>query len=296
MRANPSIKVATRKEPKKTVEGERIGKHWSIHQNVSSPHRAVSKRWAITHQPSGLAAYMNAPNEKAARIYAETVAKLVELKDPDETARGLIELRILKLHRDLEGETSATGWQKAINAWLKAQGGVKRAKKRALAKAKLAETQRPKKPRKKKAKRGKKLNPEFNPIPGMPGGSVTGCIALQEAKPKAQRPRDSGAYCAAIADRIEPGWRERNPMEQLGLFGEKQTEVEGFALVSPRGRPVEPVRPPKATQERILPAEKPSREAMEELRRRELAERAERRKRKKNPVATLKRRLLTRWT
>lgn len=47
-----------------------------------------------------------------------------------------------------------------------------------------------------------------NPIEGMPGGSVSGCIAKYEDDPEIQ---DPGAYCAAIADQIEPGWRQRNP-------------------------------------------------------------------------------------
>lgn len=46
---------------------------------------------------------------------------------------------------------------------------------------------------------------QANPIEGMPGGSVSGCIKLHADK------NDPGAYCAAIADRIEPGWREHNP-------------------------------------------------------------------------------------
>ena len=57
--------------------------------------------------------------------------------------------------------------------------------------------------------------PATNPIEGMPGGSVSGCIKAQKAKPKGDRPRDAGAYCAAIADRIEPGWRQLgNPRER----------------------------------------------------------------------------------
>ncbi len=48
-----------------------------------------------------------------------------------------------------------------------------------------------------------------NPIKGMPGGSVSECI-----KQKKGHVRDPGAYCAAIADRIEPGWRKKsNPMK-----------------------------------------------------------------------------------
>ncbi len=51
-----------------------------------------------------------------------------------------------------------------------------------------------------------------NPIEGMPGGSVSGCIKAIKSKHKGKPPRDVGAYCAAIADRIEPGWRRRgNP-------------------------------------------------------------------------------------
>ena len=50
----------------------------------------------------------------------------------------------------------------------------------------------------------------INPLRGMPGRSVKGCIALNQDK------RSPGAYCAAIADRIEPGWRskrrKKNPM------------------------------------------------------------------------------------
>ncbi len=49
-----------------------------------------------------------------------------------------------------------------------------------------------------------------NPIKGMPGGSVSGCIRLiGRTRPDVG---DPGAYCAAIADRIEPGWRRRNPL------------------------------------------------------------------------------------
>lgn len=55
-----------------------------------------------------------------------------------------------------------------------------------------------------------------NPIKDMPGGSVSGCIKVQQKKPKGKRPTDAGAYCASIADKIEPGWREKNPrMSQL---------------------------------------------------------------------------------
>lgn len=45
------------------------------------------------------------------------------------------------------------------------------------------------------------VDPASNPIDGMPGGSVTACIKQHQDKD------DPGAYCAAIADRIEPGWR-----------------------------------------------------------------------------------------
>lgn len=44
-----------------------------------------------------------------------------------------------------------------------------------------------------------------NPIEEMPGGSVSGCIERMESKGDID---DPGAYCAAIADRVEPGWRE----------------------------------------------------------------------------------------
>lgn len=236
-----------------------------------------------------------------------------------------------------------------------------------------------------------------NPIKGMPGGSVAGCIKLVSKRKDVD---DPGAYCAAIADRIEPGWRKRqrnpkpvsrerirktiektraegkavaehfglrlheglkdrkklfhkhgvatplrwehweflgesplfrmfgagpslygeadvwvpvleeelermedraaagelvleaNPKKQMGLFGEKQAEVEGFALVPLEGKPVKRVRPPTEEQERLLPAEKPSREAMERMRKRELEERAARRKRRKNPLTAIKRRLM----
>lgn len=77
-----------------------------------------------------------------------------------------------------------------------------------------------------------------------------------------------------------------NPKEQVGLFGAKQAEVEGFALVSPKGKPVERARPGKGTQAELV-SRKVSREMMEEMRRRELAERAGRKKRKKktkNPL------------
>lgn len=52
-----------------------------------------------------------------------------------------------------------------------------------------------------KGKQVLRLARSENPIEGMPGGSVTGCIAENQDKD------DPGAYCAAIADRIEPGWR-----------------------------------------------------------------------------------------
>lgn len=47
-----------------------------------------------------------------------------------------------------------------------------------------------------------------NPIKGMPGGSVSGCI--KQIQRTRRDIRDPGAYCAAIADRIEPGWRSQN--------------------------------------------------------------------------------------
>lgn len=62
-----------------------------------------------------------------------------------------------------------------------------------------------------KSGRYKKAGTERNPLKDMPGGSVSGCIAAQKRKKKGKRPRDPGAYCAAIADRIEPGWRTKNP-------------------------------------------------------------------------------------
>lgn len=55
---------------------------------------------------------------------------------------------------------------------------------------------------------------ETNPIEDMPGGSVQGCIAIMKARKgkskggRLAKPEDPGAYCAAIADRLEPGWRE----------------------------------------------------------------------------------------
>lgn len=52
-----------------------------------------------------------------------------------------------------------------------------------------------------------------NPIKGMPGGSVAGCIKKEKRR---GRVREPGAYCAAIADRIEPGWRsKRNNPEHV---------------------------------------------------------------------------------
>lgn len=53
-----------------------------------------------------------------------------------------------------------------------------------------------------------------NPIGEMPGGSVSGCIEKYEDDPDI---RDAGAYCAAIADQIEPGWREENPRKMNAL-------------------------------------------------------------------------------
>lgn len=57
-----------------------------------------------------------------------------------------------------------------------------------------------------------------NPIEGMPGGSVSGCIEKYEDDPDID---DAGAYCAAIADRIEPGWREENPRKMSALVWER---------------------------------------------------------------------------
>lgn len=55
---------------------------------------------------------------------------------------------------------------------------------------------------------GLRGNPRRNPIKGMPGGSVKGCIQKMRRRGDID---DPGAYCAAIADRIEPGWRSSNP-------------------------------------------------------------------------------------
>jgi hypothetical protein len=83
-------------------------------------------------------------------------------------------------------------------------------------------------------------------------------------------------------------FRSENPDDerQVGLFGEKQTEVEGFALTSPKGRPAGRVRPGQGTQ-RELVSRKVSREQMERMREREreLEERRAKKKRKtkKNP-------------
>lgn len=68
-----------------------------------------------------------------------------------------------------------------------------------------------------KSGRYKKAGTERNPLKDMPGGSVSGCIAAQKRKKKGKRPRDPGAYCAAIADRIEPGWRTKNPQHDEGV-------------------------------------------------------------------------------
>jgi hypothetical protein len=46
----------------------------------------------------------------------------------------------------------------------------------------------------------------------MPGGSVSGCIELMEERGDID---DPGAYCAAIADRIEPGWRNKKELKKL---------------------------------------------------------------------------------
>lgn len=82
------------------------------------------------------------------------------------------------------------------------------------------------------------------------------------------------------------------PKEQLGLFGEKQAEVEGFALTHPEAEPVGRFQTPRGRQERFF-EDKPDPEVMEAIRRRELAERRKKRKkRKKNAdLITLKRRL-----
>lgn len=77
--------------------------------------------------------------------------------------------------------------------------------------------------------------------------------------------------------------RRSNPKDddQIGLFGEDQSEVEGFALVSPKGKHAGTARPGRGTQTELV-SRKVSRKKMEEMRRRELAERAAR-KRKPNP-------------
>lgn len=52
-----------------------------------------------------------------------------------------------------------------------------------------------------------------NPIKDMPGGSVSGCIKKMERRGDID---DPGAYCAAIADRIEPDWRKRRRRKKGG--------------------------------------------------------------------------------
>lgn len=81
------------------------------------------------------------------------------------------------------------------------------------------------------------------------------------------------------------GRRTNAEKEQIGLFGDEQAEVEGFALVSPKGGATRRVRPEKGIQTELV-SRKVSREKMEEMRRKELAERAERKKRRKrkNPL------------
>jgi DNA repair protein RadC len=73
-----------------------------------------------------------------------------------------------------------------------------------------------------------------NPIPDMPGGSVSGCIDVMKRRKGKKRggrkakPDDPAAYCAAIADRIEPGWRERNPFEEFN--GTNTMKIEASLL------------------------------------------------------------------
>lgn len=75
----------------------------------------------------------------------------------------------------------------------------------------------------------------LNPI-DMPGGSVTGCIKKVKRRKDI---RDPGAYCAAIADKIEPGWREGNPRtwKREPTEDDIKYETEHFWVldVGPRG-------------------------------------------------------------
>lgn len=72
--------------------------------------------------------------------------------------------------------------------------------------------------------------------------------------------------------------------KQIGLFGAQQSEAEGFALVSPEGAPTQSAQPGQGTQETIPGvSRKVSAQALETMRARELAGRARRRGRKRNP-------------
>ena len=453
---NPPVSVAFLggggRVARRNVEGEHVGKHWAIHRRFEEkPSPRPSHLWTVTHRPSGQAAHKSAPNRKAALELAEALSFLADDEEL-EVLQVVLAPDLHELKTALSTKGSGAAWEKAIDEWFTKKGGRKRAKRRARArlkaKPKAKSKKRPKKSKKKGKGRSKKRKPQENPIKGMPGGSVSGCIELiGKTRPAVD---DPGAYCASIADRIEPGWRKRNqaagglfryrdhtievsphggkwwatvwagvgddiaevaeaeaatpavalqvakqsvdirlgaqrsanigephwdirrtenairefwnsidydietflreprktrkwrdltehltetvyghegsdhdleqameharnrvfrgwgPMDvdallearygnpadddQLGLFGEKQTEVEGFALVSQKGDPVGDVRPPTGSQGELIPRGKPSREAMEKIRERELAERAARR-RKPNPTQVLKRRL-----
>lgn len=97
-------------------------------------------------------------------------------------------------------------------------------------------------------------------------------------------------YTSWLSPRHNP--KKGKKGKQGSLF---TTEEEGFALVSPEGKPYERARPSEGgSQPTLFELGKPDRKKMEEMRERELAERAARKKRKKMNPSTIKRRLLKR--
>lgn len=75
-----------------------------------------------------------------------------------------------------------------------------------------------------------------NPIPSMPGGSVSGCITKMKRERKDID--EPGAYCAAIADRIEPGWRKKRSKNMIPIRKQRiPLSTEWFMVV--KHEPVE---------------------------------------------------------
>jgi len=60
--------------------------------------------------------------------------------------------------------------------------------------------------------------------------------------------------------------RCRPKLQQIGLFGADQSEIEGFGLVAPEGDGRRAPAPHRPVQSRLIPAEKPDLEVLRALR------------------------------